>query len=326
MAIEVLRCPACSGNDNSRADAHGVHTCVYCGVRYRLTASSTRPVVVGGASPNPAVPVFAVVGIAAALVVIGAVVFIGHRASPPSPPVAPVSPVEVASPTVAVAPTPAPAVPAPTVAAPPVVVVAEPATPAVVEAPPVARFELQSKRKVSETIFYAVGWSYNDSPFTIDKLKVTAVLHDAAGKEVGTSFGMSDDLIPPGGRQPTEIIVTDAPAFESIVFEVSPRKATYLPPAVDGLRLEVGPVTSSGGFGTSLEVKGKVFHDGDTPARFVHVRALGFDAADKLLGLYYTYADAEVLAPGASARFNIYMHAPDPPKRWEFSVRASPSG
>jgi hypothetical protein len=339
MAIEVLRCPACSGNDNSRADAHGVHTCVYCGVRYRISASSTQPVVVGGTTKNPAVPVLAVVVVAAALVAIGAVVFMGMPASPTKPAAAPVdvaspapaaAPIDVASPAIATASapvsTPSPAAPESVASAPAVVVVAEP-TPVVEPEPtPVARFELDSERKVSETIFYAVGWAHNDSAVAIDKLKVTAVLRDAKGVEVGTAFGFSDDLILPGERQPTEIIVTEAPAFASMTFEVSPRKATYIPPTVDGLRLEVGPVSASGGFGSSLVVKGKVFHEGDVPARFVRIRALGFDASDKLLGLYYTYADAEVLAPGASARFNIYMHAPVAPKRWEFSVRGSPAG
>lgn len=320
MPIEVLRCPTCSGNDNSRPDANGVHTCVYCGVRYRVTAGAVQTF--GNPTTSQRRTLWAAAGALLAVGVIGVVVSLGRSASPVASSGSRVAPVEIAMPPITLPATPAPTPSEPTPSEPtPVVQVVPTAVEPAVEAPAVARFELESQRAVSDTIFYVVGWTYNDSPYSIDKTKVTAVMLDASGKEVASASGMSDDLIPAGAREPTEIIVLNAPEFASMTFEVSPRKATYIPTSVEGLRLEVGPVTST--FGTSLEVKGKVFHEGTVPARFVRIRALGFDAQDKLVGLFYTYADAERLEPATSARFNLYMNVPTPPKRWEFIVRAS---
>jgi hypothetical protein len=55
----------------------------------------------------------------------------------------------------------------------------------------------------------------------------------------------------------------------------------------------------------------------------VNIRALAFDANGKLLGVDFTYADAEVLQPNATARWDMMMQGfGEKPARWEFSVKA----
>lgn len=327
MPTEALSCPTCSANDSSRPDANGIHTCVYCGVRYRLTGGTPRPLAAPvGAKPKPGaalVGALAVLGIA--VVVVGALTFAGSKPSPASAPIALASDattrqVSAAAPETAI--TPPAGVTPPT----PVASVDAPVSVAVVpEAPAAAHFELTHRRPSSGSTFYATGWVTNDSPYPIDKPKIIAVMKDASGVEVATAFGFADDVLDAGAKDAAEVLVMNPPPFATLSFEIAPRKATYIPPHVEGLKIEPGPV-GPGSFGSGFSVNGKVVHGGTVPARFVHIRALAFDAAGKLLGIDDTYADAEVLQPGATARFDMTMFGLGAtPARWEFSVTGSPA-
>ena len=55
------------------------------------------------------------------------------------------------------------------------------------------------------------------------------------------------------------------------------------------------------------KIAGKVHNKGTTPAEFVRVDVLAYDSDDKLANLGFTYADAEVLKPGDSARFDTTL-------------------
>jgi hypothetical protein len=151
---------------------------------------------------------------------------------------------------------------------------------------------------------------------------VVAVLRDASGNEVGTDFGYPEaDRLQPGERVPIKILLSDPPAHESRTYEVTARKASYVLEQVAGLRVDAG-TPKTGSLGSSYEVEGKIHHDGSVPARFVHVEVRALDDAGKLVGLYSTYADGEVLEPGQSARFRaLGMHFDVVPAKFEFTVR-----
>lgn len=322
MPTEALSCPTCSANDSSRPDAHGIHTCVYCGVRYRLTGGTPRPLAApGGAKPKPGgavIGALAVVGVG--LVVAGALTFVGSKPTTSSAPIALAS--DATTREVSAAPPPTTSTPqAGVTPANPVASVDAPVSVAVVPEPPAAaHFELTHRRPSSGSTFYAAGWVTNDSPYPIDKPKIVAVMKDASGAEVGTAFGFADDVLDAGAKDAAEVLVMNPPPFATISFEIAPRKATYIPTRVVGLKVEPGPV-GPGSFGSGFSVNGKVVHGGTVPARFVHVRALAFDAAGTLLGIDDTYADVEVLQPGATARFDMTMFdLGATPARWEFTV------
>ena len=196
----------------------------------------------------------------------------------------------------------------------------EPAAPRAI-APATAEFEFHHKRPGYQTSFYALGYVTNTSPYPIQKPEIIVVLKDENGNEVGTDNGFAaDDVVPPGERSPCSILVKDPPPHASMEFEVAPRRATYEPALVDDLRIEIG-VTKKGLVGE--EIEGKVFNDGNTPARFVSIRVIGFDADDKIVGMHSTYAKTEVLAPGESARWKtLGMSFSSPPARLEYSVQA----
>lgn len=313
MPTEALTCPTCGANDSSRADAHGLHTCVYCGVRYRITGG--LPVAMPTAMPIAKRRAMVVTGIVGAATIIGVLVLVtakGDREPPRSAP-QPAAPITVVATPIA---SPAGASGTPVVVeAPPVVVEApEP------EAPARARFEMHHRRPSSGTTFYATGQVINESPYAIDKPKITAVMKDAAGAEVATAHGYADDALGPGATDAAEVLVMNPPAFATIDFEIAPRKSTYFPGRVEGLRVEPGPIEPAS-FGAGFKASGKVVHGGTAAARFVHVRAIAFDAGGKILGVDDTYADAEVLQPGATARFDLPMQAfSEKPTKWEFTV------
>lgn len=190
------------------------------------------------------------------------------------------------------------------------------------EAPAVATFVMDHRRPSHDTTFYAAGFVTNESPYTIERPKITAVMKDAAGAEIATTFGFADDVIAAGGKQGVQVLIMEPPPFATIEFEIAAKKATYISPGVEGLTLKAGPIEPAQ-FGGGFRVAGMVMHEGTGPARFVNVRALAFDAEGKLLGVDYTFADAEVLQPNATARWDISMQPfGQKPAKWEFSVKA----
>jgi hypothetical protein len=199
-----------------------------------------------------------------------------------------------------------------------------PATAPEPEAPATASFTADSRISGYQSSFYVLGFLKNTSPFLIDKPKVTAVLLDKAGKEVGSRDGYAEaDAVPPEGVVPVKVLISDPPPHERISFEVVVKKASYVPPQVDGLRLDVSGAPHQT-FGNSWEVTGKVFNDGGRAARFVKILVLAFDAKDKLVGLDATYADGESLAAGASARFRALPLYDAAPHHFRFSVSGQP--
>ncbi|MBK8236606.1 MAG: hypothetical protein IPK74_13715 [Deltaproteobacteria bacterium] len=303
MPTEALRCPTCGAADHSRTDAAGVNTCAYCGVRYRITGGVAARVD-GRVVPQRATPVIAIAIAAVVLVGLAAGVAFallrrgGDAVGAPGAgdaALAPTSPV--------------------------VVPAADGAGPA--EVPLSATFVMEHRRPSNAPTFYAIGWVTNTSEVAISQPKVTAVLHDAGGAEVGTAFGFAErDTIAPGERAPASILVMNPPPFETITFEIRPSRATYFPPRVGGLRIEHGPAQHDG---YSDRITGKVFNDGNEPARFVRVEALSYAADDSLVSVDFTFADGESLAPGDAARFQINLARTDvPAARHELTVSGSP--
>jgi hypothetical protein len=301
MPTEALLCPTCNAADTSGADAHGVHVCAYCGVRYRIDRGT--PTRMAATPPSsPARPSNRSVAIVLSIV-FGAVAMITMVATRGSS-------VPVASPLSA-----SPSEPSlPAEAQPPVVarssIEAAPVqAPTVVEVePPVpltGSFELQHRQPSSGTSFYAIGWFTNTSSVAIERPKIIAVMRDDEGAEVGTSFGFTEgDEIAAGARAPVKILVQDPPKFAKLEFEFELRPPFYTRRQVAGLRLEHGPAKAEL-FGPKLA--GKVFNDGTEPARFVQVQVLTLDAGGKLVGVDHVYADAAVLAPGKSTRFELNL-------------------
>ncbi|HET6582639.1 MAG TPA: hypothetical protein VFG69_04315, partial [Nannocystaceae bacterium] len=70
MSTEAIVCPTCGAADSSRPDAQGLHTCVYCGVRYRLTGGVPTRLVAGAPAPAVATSRGVVVGATIAAIVL----------------------------------------------------------------------------------------------------------------------------------------------------------------------------------------------------------------------------------------------------------------
>ncbi len=299
-------------------DARGERRCSYCGVVYRLRDGVAERVGVHmvvqqtNARVTLLLVVVGVVVLLSSVVVYLLLVRDQEPASPPSAS-APATRTEVATP---------PAVPSTTAKKNPSVVVdAPPADPETPPVPATATFEFHRNKPGYKTSYYALGYVTNTSPFPIAKPEVVAVLLDEQGNEVGTHNGFAEaDLLQPGERAPISLLINDPKPHASVTFEVVPRRATWAPELVEGLRLEVAEPQKAA-FGDRLEFSGKVFNEGNTPAQFVRIQILGFDANDKLVGVASTYAKAERLGPGESARWSSPpVDFAEHPARFEYGV------
>jgi hypothetical protein len=191
------------------------------------------------------------------------------------------------------------------------------------EPPATANFEFHRIQSGFQTSFYALGFVTNTSPFIIDQPKVIAVLLDARGQEVGTDFGYGErDVLGPGERTPIKILISDPPEHASIRYEVVVSKASYIPAQVAGLRIEPKPAQRGKWGKDNWEIEGKVHNEGQQPAKFVSIEIQALDAEGKLVGVGNTYADAEVLAPGAMARYSTQITVTGEPDRFDFVVES----
>jgi hypothetical protein len=287
MATRAIQCPGCRAADTSDPDAHGIHTCAYCGMRYQVGPTSGPAAVEASARP-PNAAVMAIVASTALISILGVVVAVVLSGSD-----------EEAATQARHRTSSAPS---------------EPGVSATAE------FELHGTRSGRQGTFYVLGYVKNTSPFPIRKPKITIVLRDEEGKEVRTKDGFGeDDVVEPGGRTAASVLVKDPPDHASFTVEVAPRRSDGVSNAVSGLEVEAGEATP--GSASSLDIAGRVHHRGSEPARFVRVRVLGFDSDDKLLGIYSSYVDGDRLEPGGSARFSVRnMRFDSEPARYELQV------
>ncbi|PRP90427.1 hypothetical protein ENSA5_65190 [Enhygromyxa salina] len=329
MSTQPLVCPSCHGPAATGPDANGEYRCDYCGTRFRRAAAPAEPApVVVKVSPTAdggQRTTALLLGLLVAIVglsVAGAMFWLGAQqdhesASPSSPRTASAStPSRLSAEPKVVAPRDSVAVQAPAAAEP------EP------EAPASASFEFHRNQSGYKESYYALGIVENTSPFVIDKPKVTAVLLDADGKELGTKFGFATrGPLGPGDSSPVKILIDDPPAHDSVRFEVAPRKASYVPPQVEGLRVEPGEPRPAKYGDDRWEIDGKVFNDGAEAAKFVAIEIQALDADGKLMAVHSTFADADLVAPGDEARFSTgTFAAAGEVDHFEFSVAGMPGG
>ncbi len=322
MNASVIRCPGCGAADTSTATAAGVHTCVYCGVRYQFSGGTPHTMAPAGAAPSTGRGLrFAAIGAGVLVLAIGAVLTLAGSA-----PSRPIDAVRAGGPSTVEAVRSVSAAPINSVSAAPAKNLAVSVTPSVEQtAPATAEFTLESAQPSGTNALWIYGYFHNTSPFTLGKTKVTAVFYDKDDKEIGQGSGYTeDDVIAADARVPTVVLVSDAPAvYARIGFEVSPQRPTYLPAEVEGLQIEAEAPSRDNFLG--WKYVGKVHNKSGQAARFVKVDVLAFDQNDKFAGHAYTYASADALADGATARFNgMLLGARADFKRFEFRVSGQP--
>ncbi|KIG19261.1 hypothetical protein DB30_03817 [Enhygromyxa salina] len=330
MSTEALVCPSCRAPGASGPNANDEYFCRYCETQFRRTPTpAAGPAVVnvnvnGPTQQKPATAlVLGLVTVLLGVGLAGGVFLMGWRAKPSasnsasasaSAPGARSKPVAVAVP--ASSEDPAEVAPRSSVVAPaPVAATPEP------EILATASFDFHRIQTGYQTSFYALGVVTNTSPFPIDKPKVIAVLLDEAGTELTTDFGYAErDVLGPDESSPIKILVQDPPAHASVRYEVVPRKASYIPKLVEGLRVEPGTPRPAKYGDNRWELEGKVFNEGTLGAKFVEIEIQALDKDGKLVGVGSTFADGEVLTPGGSARYSNNFATAEAVDHFEFSV------
>jgi hypothetical protein len=187
-----------------------------------------------------------------------------------------------------------------------------------------ASFEFHNTRAGYKDSFYVLGEVQNTSPVEIRKPEIVIVLLDAGGKEVGRDNGFAlAESLKPGEKSYVSAIVSDPPPHDRLQFEVIARKASFILPQARGLEVTANEPVAERGL---IKFSGEVKNGGERAAKFVNVRALAFDATDRLMGVFSTYLKADGLAPGESATFSLNGVGLDPaPSRYEYMVRGRPA-
>jgi hypothetical protein len=307
-----IKCPQCNAPQSGQASPAGLAQCPFCGHKYHLMPTMSPFVTPVRRSPgeHPAPPpqtgprrLLAGVGLVVLACALFGVLFYfrvynrqsSHRARSSISPRIP----RASIPSISSTPQPAPP-----------------------EVKPTAEFtHHRTVRSLSNTQ-YVYGMVKNTCSITLGKPKITAVLRDASGKELDTRSGYAERELLPGESAPVQILLTNAPAFASMTFEVEARKAFVEPHRAEKLKLEPRPPERSS-FGGWV-FKGKVHNEGSAPARFVRILVLALDSDGKICGTTFTYAHGQQLAPGESARYEALTVFSAPPARFELSVEGRP--
>lgn len=310
MNASVIRCPGCGAADTSVATPAGVHTCVYCGVRYQFSAGAPHTVAPAAAPARARGRGLALGGLVLVGVAVAAAVSFGGGSQRSAGGGSTGGSASGGAATGRAAENRALSV----------------AAPAEQTAPATGEFTLESTRPAGNHGLWIYGYFHNTSPFTLGKTKITAVFYDKDGREIGQDSGYTeDDVIAADARAHTVLLASDAPpVYDRIGFEVRPERPSYLPAQVEGLELEVDAPRRDDFLG--WKYAGKVHNRSGKPARFVKVQVLGFDQSDKFAGHAYTYASADALEDGATARFDGSLLGSSADfKRFEFRVSGQPT-
>lgn len=188
---------------------------------------------------------------------------------------------------------------------------------------PSASFTFHNTRPGYGSAFYVLGEVQNTSAVEIRKPEVIVIMLDAEGREVArdNGFALAETLLP-NAKSYVSTIISDPPQHDKLAFEVVAHKATFVLPQSEGLEVKPNPPTHERSL---VKFTGVVSNDGAALAKFVNVKALAFDAEDKLLGVYSTYVQADGLAAGESATFSFNgVGLTSPAARYEYQVSGRP--
>jgi protein kinase-like protein len=166
--------------------------------------------------------------------------------------------------------------------------------------------------KVGDALWF-FGEVRNDGAESREAVEVRVILRDSAGKEIASQTGFAHlSYLKPGEISSFNVLFNDndapAPKYADYTIEVRSRKADFQPRyTVRDLRvgddLKVGRDTL--GF---LGISGRVYNDGEAPAKFVHLHAVFYDAGGAVVGVADTFAttgEDKIVPAGADAPFEL---------------------
>gem|GEM_PF-5451250 len=183
-----------------------------------------------------------------------------------------------------------------------------------------AQFEFHTKW-VSGKYTYILGQFVNTGEVTLGQPAVVAIYVGQDGKELGHQNGYSEfHSVPPGGRAPVQILLSDPPQGADIKFEADIRGWLDGRKPAQGLKVDSNPAQKGLG---GWKLSGGGTNSGSSPAVFVQVIVVGTNEAGKIVGIGSGYASTQdPIAPGARGRWEIpYLPTSDAPARIEYFVQ-----
>ena len=171
---------------------------------------------------------------------------------------------------------------------------------------PVAAQSVVSTR-VTENAFgtAVIGLVENDTAQTIDVVRLSVTLLDAAGNALARQTGVPDlRVLAPGDRSPFTVTSFDPSRSASATaasVDLRVRSAEAIPEVVTVRDVHAEPST------TGTRVTGTVVNLGDTPADFIKVSATALGPNDAVLATSSFYENVRTLAPSASMPFTVLL-------------------
>jgi hypothetical protein len=151
-----------------------------------------------------------------------------------------------------------------------------------------------------------VGEVENRSRGSAEEVETVVRLLDADGSLVAVEgWSIPMNLVPSGDRSPFAVVFVDPPPeWEDYEVLASGSPAgfmlTYTYSDLEFVT-HAGLVMEGGEFGVSGTIK----NVGDAPAEFVQITATVYGETGQVVGVDYTFAEADVLAPGEESAFGL---------------------
>lgn len=170
-----------------------------------------------------------------------------------------------------------------------------------------------------DTDYTIVGEVQNTSTEPMAFVKVIATLYDEQEEVVGTSYTYTLlDTLPPGGKAPFEITVTNVSDTSSYKLQVQGQISEPEEQALSILSyreyLE----------GDTITIVGEVQNQGTEPATFVKVIATSYDRQGEVVTTGYTYTHSDTMLPGGKSPFRLVIDHGEMVNQLNLKVQGQP--
>lgn len=185
--------------------------------------------------------------------------------------------------------------------------------------PAVTPLEILSSQGYADSIgfYHVIGEVRNNTSAPMGFVEIVATLYDDSGGVTGTSFTYSTlEVIPPAGKSPFDIIMTEATGTTKYKLQVQGNEASLgrqdLVIAGESIN------TDAIGF---THIQGEVQNTGSQPATFVELIGTIYDADGNVVGVGFTYTTLDTIPAGGASPFDLILQSRPGLDHYEIQVQ-----
>lgn len=150
---------------------------------------------------------------------------------------------------------------------------------------------------------YFIALYRNTGEAVIDLPRAELTLWGREGQKLATATGFTPrHQLPRGEATPLKVLFTHAPAYATVTVHVDPQRERY---PRRRPRLELRDIRFARDRYGGYRITGTVHNRGDSPAQYVQLIALFYDAQDHLAGMDSRFTAQRLLPGGESTPFEV---------------------